>query len=663
MQPIVMPARRSTLKLARVNLPHLKHLQSTGNFRASRIWCGKKLSLLLDNPRIILKNFEKFGLIVKKFNLFFLIFDDSWTKYIEKLNSGGGRGMLRILKTARPRSLDHARVHLQNRLIKRLLIFWVILCHGTVLSCKDDIKSETRSVAQSPDTGVQSEKDPTAGSTVGNPELTGLSHVVARAGDKVRVLGKNVDGQSTNLEISVGTVRVALALGPDGISSEFVMPQGVSPGIAVVKLVAKNPAGFGAGQERHFGSVSLISDPGDLPIITLATDTVCQEIKFRNAKGEITTGTKDCSKPTVCSVSGQSDCLAQGTFMAVSQEELLPAVIKTGVTVGGVTGTYPSSGNPLAGADATADLDYASFNAKIKSASTFQWFKSDGTRYTNTGDSDITSSNIASGVGIFDTSGSLVVPNACMNDGEQNCTVAGDFKAANIVSINAWDIRYGLSLAGITGNLKTNCRNSALVSHYNYDGDLSTLPNTAQVFATTNVDVWDSVNDYGGWPSSKVSEWSDGTFCDSSTWSDVTTLDKGSTFVSCGTGGTCIYQDKISKLRVSGPLKSGDYSTVDNSVPASLTWSDAMRACQSSTIGNYDPGTWRLPTQKELQALYTHGIVSIASSSFITKANMDSQFWSSSHGFPNTTATAVVLSYGGTGAQSMTSLKNVVCVQ
>jgi hypothetical protein len=39
---------------------------------------------------------------------------------------------------------------------------------------------------------------------------------------------------------------------------------------------------------------------------------------------------------------------------------------------------------------------------------------------------------------------------------------------------------------------------------------------------------------------------------------------------------------------------------------------------------------WRPPTQKESMALYEHGIVALASDSFITLSNMQGYFWTSS---------------------------------
>lgn len=81
--------------------------------------------------------------------------------------------------------------------------------------------------------------------------------------------------------------------------------------------------------------------------------------------------------------------------------------IKTGVAIFGVTGGYPSATHPLAGSDATADLDLATFNAKLKDTTSFEWFDEAGARYTNTGSAHIKPGLLAKGASIFGTTGTL----------------------------------------------------------------------------------------------------------------------------------------------------------------------------------------------------------------------------------------------------------------
>jgi len=304
--------------------------------------------------------------------------------------------------------------------------------------------------------------------------------------------------------------------------------------------------------------------------------------------------------------------------------------IKSGVSLFGVTGSYPSSTYPLAGADSTADLDFATFDAKIKSATNFEWFSSDGTRYQNAGDADITAANIANGVTIFGATGSL--------------QGAG--------TIDAWNVRAGVTIAGVAGALKTNCRNTGNRTYFNYDGAVGSI-GTAGVTTGTTYDYWDTIDDYNGFPANKVAAWSSDTVCDSSVWQDVTTTNGGSTITTCAASpASCQYKDKITNL------------VTTKVISTALAWNTALSTCASSTYGGYAAGTWRLPTQKELMSMYEHGITSLDSANFMTLANMRNYFWSSSTGSYTTTyAWIVYLAYGYPNTNGKTSATYVVCVR
>ena len=118
----------------------------------------------------------------------------------------------------------------------------------------------------------------------------------------------------------------------------------------------------------------------------------------------------------------------------------------------------------------------------------------------------------------------------------------------------------------------------------------------------------------------------------------MTTADGGTTVSTCAaSAANCQFKDNITNL------------VTTKVVSASSTWSAAVNACASSTYGGYAAGTWRLPTQKELMAQYEHGIVSLVSANFMTLANMQNYFWSSSTDSHSTTyAWGVSLAYGFT---------------
>jgi len=139
---------------------------------------------------------------------------------------------------------------------------------------------------------------------------------------------------------------------------------------------------------------------------------------------------------------------------------------------------------------------------------------------------------------------------------------------------------------------------------------------------------WDTVNDFYGVSSTRVTGWSANTLCESEGWSDVTTLDGGQTFTSCGTGNTCIYKDLTSGLQVSGILASGG-NTTDTTTPATYHWAAAVHACATSTYGGYGAGSWRLATQKEALALYMTGLVALTGANFMSLTNLQSYVWTS----------------------------------
>ncbi len=276
---------------------------------------------------------------------------------------------------------------------------------STQLGTSTTTGSETVKDPVGTQSSILPEKSPEADTTPDiKPELTGLDRLATRAGDTVKISGKNL-GTQKDLEINIGAVRIPLSINPDG-SAEFKMPEGISAGMGHIKLVSKTLG--------YLGQATMLADPGDYPISTMSADKVCKDEKYRNAKGEITVGTKDCGSLPLCSASGQMGCTSTTDFIVVSKTELVPTVIKSGAKVGSVTGTYPSATNPLTGADATADLDSATFAAKIKTAATFEFFGPDGTRYTITGDPDLAATNILSGIEIFGNTGTVTAaPATC----------------------------------------------------------------------------------------------------------------------------------------------------------------------------------------------------------------------------------------------------------
>jgi hypothetical protein len=340
-----------------------------------------------------------------------------------------------------------------------------------------------------------------------------------------------------------------------------------------------------------------------------------------------------------CSTDGATGCVTTASFKSANMTNAVAGNIKSGVTIAGVTGQYPSATYTLPDSSGT-DLTTATFNAQIKSSATFQYFDSAGARYTATGDTNITAGSIANGVSIFGTSG----------------TYTG-------TAPNAWDLRVGVTVGGVAGKLKVNCRNRVRSALYNYDGSLALIPNTG-VTSGTVIDYWDTIDDYNnnvsGLPTSVVPGWTnndcggvEASTGDDNVWKDITTTSLGAAST-CGTpadSGRCTRQDKISGL---------SWSKIQGT---SRTWPQAINDCD---ILNHNGQTdWRLPTQKELMDAYNHGIRSAPHANWITEADIAFNFfWSASSASHATDhAWFVYLDFGDTNYYPKDQPLQVVCVR
>ena len=391
--------------------------------------------------------------------------------------------------------------------------------------------------------------------------------------------------------------------------------------------------------------------------------------------------------------------------------------VKSGVTIFGVTGDYPSATYTLPSASGTADLDAATFDAKAKSATAFEYWNSAGSYQTGAGDADIIASNIVSTAAIFGLTGNLTAP----------------------ASIDPWNVRVGSVINGVTGQLKTSCRNRANASLWNtslpytvsaVDTTADTLTITGHPFTSnmtvrvgassttatgisindttyyvnyvdantirlsttsgpgTQVDItavpsnvtvyqwsdgtlhwWDTIDDYNtnlAYPTSLVAGWSSDTDCDYSNWQDLTADS------SCDAAtDDCIMKDKITGL-----MWSESYPVTG--VAASLTtlsWQKAIQHCNNLSFGGFTG--WRLATQKELMEVYIHGIRNVGyhgvgtirgsgsthnNNQFILSTNQT--FWSAST-FTNNTANAWIMymPYGDPYLDPKSSTYHVLCVR
>ncbi len=259
------------------------------------------------------------------------------------------------------------------------------------------------------------------------------------------------------------------------------------------------------------------------------------------------------------------------------------------------------------------------------------------------------------------------VPSPCSQTTQASCLAENICQWTNgSCSIDPWNIRYGKTIAGITGALKTNCRNRINSSRFN--SDIMPPGNTGTTVGV-NFDPWDTLDDYNNnstVPTSKVTSWGDDTVCEQSIWKDNTADG------SCDSAlDDCLMLDRISGLTWSESYPvSGSAST-----STTLNWSSALQFCDNLTFGGFSD--WRLPTQKEGSDAYNHGLRGLGyngtgtiratgsldnNNDFI--ANVDGNFWTSTTDSGNTSwAWNYYPTNGAHSGNAKTTLYPFLCVR
>jgi len=539
----------------------------------------------------------------------------------------------------------------------RVIATWCLFaaCVTSLEGCRSKLNATGFSPSNHQTTEASAPADSAKEKLYPKIEIESLSLLGAKPGEVVEIVGRNFR-QGMKAVISDSVVNLTIT---DTTKASFEMPSGA--GVGTIELVFEVDA-------TRIGTFSLISDgAGDgLPILLVEPEFICQSMTFRNAKGEIKTGLRDCDKGSLadCTEDGQTNCRANdavkgakltnfsssdirsgvqiaGIAGSLDLANLSPANIKRGVQIAGVAGSFPSTSAPLpryvdSGAslatqpDGAITTDFTNFSTQITSSGAFEFWDSSGVRRTGSGDADIIATNIKAGVTF------------------ENLSLIGAAAPPN------WDLRAGVTFGSVTGKLKVNCRNSINSTLYNYDGPVGSIPSTS-VNTGFDYDVWDTIDDSLGQPPSTgfLSAWSvPNNYCggvddaqpqnDDKIWKDVTTGGCNAT--------KCRFKDKISGLEWSKTIQTG------------RTWPQAVNDCE--TLTHDGVGGWRLPTQKEAMAAYEHGVASAASANWITSVQMQNYIWTSSS-ISNSTASAwvVIFSFGYTYDNGKSGSSTVVCVR
>lgn len=435
--------------------------------------------------------------------------------------------------------------------------------------------------------------------------ITGRRPLVVKAGDTVEISGANF---RPGIVLALGGTKIAKVTMSDAKLS-FTAPSSSTHGLNTLLV----------NQDSFTQEISLIYKPNDdYPVITLSETDVCASQKYYDLNGDLHTGTRNCTA---------SDLSA-----------LTPGVLKSGVTVAGVAGAYPSVNYPLAGADSTADLDTATFDAKMKSATSFEWFDSAGNRYTNTGDADIAPGNIVSGVTIFGTVGSIA---SCSGDGQTECLTTMGFPSADSSAYSTWDIRKGKTVGGKVGLLTF------------YKNMIGSFDNTIAPAAAGN-DVWDTMDDYangGAFPTGFPTGWNQAT---GANWVMDTTNDTGSgggvaLDGLCNGSEACVFKDQVTGLMWA------------KDTALTYTWQGAISYCDNLVYGGYSD--WRLSTQKELMQAYVDGIWSLKAADKLVNLSMILAWTATTQSANTSSAWLQTLDNGGTNLYDKGSSYELICVR
>jgi len=377
------------------------------------------------------------------------------------------------------------------------------------------------------------------------------------------------------------------------------------------------------------------SSDGELGCVTADDFKAANTASFTDAdiRASITIGGVAGSlvgAPAACSADGQLNCLSNASYRAADTTGLASKVLnsQTVALVGGNV-TLPAV------ADVKNAVDYGVSGTGSRGS-----YVPDFPDVGNVRDNDT----------VDDNAGALA---DCSSDGDTSCVSVADFPAVDKVNKldGGWNVRVGDTVGGVAGKLKVNCRN--MVGYYDgaagYTGGSSVLHTVDDYnyngtgsgdFPSTN--PWDSDYYFCGYSSTPEAE---------RTWERVTTDP-----VTAGVNS--VYKDKITALNW----------TQGTVADTSKDWDEALEYCADLDLASAGYGGktgWRLPTQKELQAAYTHGIHDLDNDHTATDnlGDLDQAFWSAStQSVLPSFAWNVYLYYGSTANNDKTGGFRVLCV-
>lgn len=475
--------------------------------------------------------------------------------------------------------------------------------------------------------------------------------------------------------------------------------------VSGLKVMSDSKASFVAPSLTSFGlttvtveqdgvsqSVSIFyaGEKSDLPISTKAEAEVCADERYYDANGSVRTGTRVCTATVAASGADLSN--------------LVPANIKSGVTINGVAGTLPAAITSSCTVDGEtnclATTSYPAFNktgaaAKIANGQVLGAVtgtaaarpadcsgdgQSNCVSTTNFPSVDFTNTfnnktKLLTTVTVGGVTGTM--PNC--SDAGINCYVQGAFMAVSTTNLTASNIRSSVTLGNITGSFGPNC---------NADGQLNCISTSSYIAANSiNLQPWNirrgvTIGNVGGAIEFARGR-ADTTFFNRLTTGSTSVADMYDTVVDsvalpgedipgfptfggfntaftrdaagdsntngiCDAGEDCVYKDQMTKNQ-----------WAQSSGAANAVWDGAITACLGKTYGGLSG--WRLPTQKEMMQGQVDGIFKFFSA---TDLNLNSFiFWTATTNTPNTYAMTFNLGDGGAVSALKTTTHPSICVR
>lgn len=391
-----------------------------------------------------------------------------------------------------------------------------------------------------------------------------LSPAVAQAGSSVHVFGK---GFTRSMNLTIGGMSIPITA-EDSRRAVFILPSGLSDGLVTLNF------GFDG---ENAASINLVQGPSNLNLIVseLPATQICKGQLFKDQNGLIQSGEQDCDGEAVassgkeCSSDGETACIASAKFPAVDLKQevknnlsaihsslkiagmngamidctanssncfvspyasnvqplktvnanlILSTSIKSGVTLGGITGAVMPRAADCSTSGEIGCVAATNFPAASKAAISDSNFLSSVSLLGLTGTitscaanasacyvpsyvastqplkaidvSPLTADVIQSGTTLAGVLGTLSLsPPNCGVDGGSACITVASYPSGNKAVLSAAKIRSGLTLGNIAGS-QADCSSDGTVGCYaltSYPSVQKSLINASKVRSSLSI--------------------------------------------------------------------------------------------------------------------------------------------------------------------------------